>query len=290
MDVVGPPDRALTAFGLEGAELAPLVGGQGRSWRAGDVALKEVDAGGADAAQYVAELCAALPNSDDVRVPRPVATASGEWVCDGWVAWTWLPGTIATGRWPEIVAAGAALHRLFADVPRPGFLDDRNDVWSVGDRVAWGELPLVIDNQSLRALGHMLARHLLPCAEPDQLVHGDLTGNVLLCEGRPPAVIDISCYWRPASWASAVVVADALAWHGAGREVVTLVPGSQQAAMVARATLYRLITSDRHAATLDAAQRQPYLARSAAAYARVLRELDALDTGRTEVAGSSRPQ
>ena len=30
-----------------------------------------------------------------------------------------------------------------------------------------------------------------------QLVHGDLSGNVLLAHGLPPAVIDFSPYWRP---------------------------------------------------------------------------------------------
>ena len=106
-------------------------------------------------------------------------------------------------------------------------------------------------------------------------MHGDLTGNVLLLDGLPPAVIDMSCYWRPPSWALAIVAADALAWHGAAPEVVGLLPGPQPVAMVARATLYRLVTSDRHAARL-ASGRTSYLARNGAAYDRVLSVLDAL--------------
>ncbi len=32
---------------------------------------------------------------------------------------------------------------------------------------------------------------------PPQLVHGDLTGNLLFHTSLPPAVIDLSPYWRP---------------------------------------------------------------------------------------------
>lgn len=107
-----------------------------------------------------------------------------------------------------------ALHTLLKAAARPPFLDDRDDVWVVGDRAAWEEQPLVIQHAALRGLAREFAAHLRPCAEPVQLVHGDLTGNVLIAEGLPPAVIDMSCYWRPPTRALAVVVADALAWPG----------------------------------------------------------------------------
>lgn len=51
--------------------------------------------------------------------------------------------------------------------------------------------------------------------EPSQLVHGDLTGNVLFSPGKPPAVIDISPYWRTRSYARAIVLIDALTWEEA---------------------------------------------------------------------------
>lgn len=46
-------------------------------------------------------------------------------------------------------------------------------------------------------------------------MHRDLTGNVLFSRSLPPAVIDISPYWRPPAYAEGVVVADALCWHEA---------------------------------------------------------------------------
>lgn len=48
-----------------------------------------------------------------------------------------------------------------------------------------------------------------------QLIHGDLTGNVLFAADEAPAVIDFSPYWRPPVFAEAVVVADGLLWFQA---------------------------------------------------------------------------
>ncbi len=46
-------------------------------------------------------------------------------------------------------------------------------------------------------------------------MHGDLFGNVLFDGDAAPGLIDFTAYHRPAEWAAAVVVVDALAWGGA---------------------------------------------------------------------------
>ncbi len=84
-------------------------------------------------------------------------------------------------------------------------------------------------------------------AQPDppdepQLVHGDLTGNVLFAAGLPPAVIDISPYWRPPSYAEGVVVADALCYHGASGSAFPMMGVPLTA--VARALLFRVATTN----------------------------------------------
>lgn len=75
-----------------------------------------------------------------------------------------------------------------------------------------------------------------------QLVHGDLTGNVLFAAGLPPAVIDISPYWRPPSYAEGVVVADALCYHGADATALPMLGVPVMA--VARALLFRVATTN----------------------------------------------
>ena len=136
-----------------------------------------------------------------------------------------------TDRWDEIAEACRRLCAALADEPRPDLLDRRTDPWAEADRVAWGERPVPADaGARLRDLA--AARR--PVALPSQLVHGDLAGNVLLADGLPPLVLDLSPYWRPAAYALAVVVADG------GPE--RLGSGPDWAQLVLRARLFRAVT------------------------------------------------
>ena len=71
-----------------------------------------------------------------------------------------------------------------------------------------------------------LADVLEPLTVANQLVHGDLTGNILFDDALAPAVIDVSLYWRPPAFASAIVVADALVWEGADETLLRPSPTS----------------------------------------------------------------
>jgi hypothetical protein len=80
----------LAAF-RAGPEPTLLPGGQGRTWRAGDVVLKPVE----DPAQHD-WVCAAWeswPADAGVNVPVPLRAPDGAWQLDGWTAHTWVPGT-----------------------------------------------------------------------------------------------------------------------------------------------------------------------------------------------------
>jgi uncharacterized protein (TIGR02569 family) len=116
------------------------------------------------------------------------------------------------------------------------------DPWSIGDRVAWGESSI----DPYRDLPHVaaLAEALRPIDAPSQLVHGDLGGNILFADGLPPAIIDLSLYWRPTAFASAIVVADALVWEGADASLLRAVDHLDTFGQyLARALLYRLATA-----------------------------------------------
>ena len=65
--------------------------------------------------------------------------------------------------------------------------------------------------------------------------------NVLVAAGLPPAVIDVSPYWRPPSFAEGVVVADALCWHEAGPDLLDR--AGVPVGAVARALLFRMATT-----------------------------------------------
>jgi uncharacterized protein (TIGR02569 family) len=177
-------------------------------------------------------------------VAAPVAARDGRWVVSRWQAWRAVAGQPDVTRCAEILDVADAFHGAVAGLPRPAFLDRRDDPWTYGDRVAWAELP--VDPHGVMAgLLRRLADARRPVALPAQPVHGDLLGNVLFADGLPPAVIDWAVYFRPALWARAVAVADALVWAAAPARLVDRCrdrPGWWQ--VLLRALIYRIATNE----------------------------------------------
>ncbi|GAA3689172.1 hypothetical protein FB459_3024 [Yimella lutea] len=142
----------------------------------------------------------------------PVPARDLSWVVDGWAASRFEPGTRALTDLPPTRAAGAVFH---AELARAGLTwtpvsDDR---WQVAERIAFGNEPVPDDAPPLV---HALADERDDTdLGPDQFVHGDLAGNLLLDADGAPVVIDVAPYWRPALWAEAVWVLDSVMWLGA---------------------------------------------------------------------------
>ena len=155
------------------------------------------------------------------RLARPKLAADGSLCVDGWCAAEYVTGKHEERRWAEIIAVGECFHAALRVIPRPSFLDQRSDPWAISDRVAWGELP-ASEFPHVRHLPQLVSA-LRPVTAPSQLIHGDLTGNVLFDGQQPPAIIDFSPYWRPTAYASAIVIADALVWEGADSQVLDAV-------------------------------------------------------------------
>src|SRR5919106_403026 len=213
-----PPSAVLQAFGAAG-DPVPLTGGRGNAWRVGDLVLRPADEAESPLA-WQAETLGSV-SSEGFRVALPQQTRDGAFHRDGWCAWQFVEGRHEEGHWWEIIAVGELFHRALLDVPEPDFVARRTDPWAIGDRVAWGELPA----ESFAHVKHLpsLVDARRPLAAECQLVHGDLTGNVLFAAGLPPAIIDFSPFWRPPAYASAIVVADALVWEGADEELLDAV-------------------------------------------------------------------
>lgn len=206
--------------------------------RAGSIVVKPADTSEAILA-WQAETLTKI-SDDGLRLALPRCSLDGRFVVDGWIASTFCSGGHERGRWLDIIAAGERLHAALAGVSCPGFVLARDDPWSIADRAAWGEVPLT---PYLRA-PHVvrLASRLAPVSAPTQVVHGDLTGNVLFADPLPPAVIDLSMYCRPTAYASAIVVADALAWEGATpADLERAISTSGFGQFLARALLFRIV-------------------------------------------------
>lgn len=236
-----PPRSVLDAFGVRGTPV-PLVGGQGRSVLAGGFVFKPAD-GSEDEVEWAASLFERLAPGSGFRVPLPLRAVDGRSVVDGWAAGEFLAGeTGPQGRWSGVLSAGRAFHAALRQVPRPDFLDRRTHPWAVGDRVAWGEQEIDVIEDLAAPFSALL--ELRRPVQPDaaQLIHGDLTGNVLFAADEVPAVIDFSPYWRPPVFAEAIVVADGLLWFDPPSDLLTSGsnhPDWQQ--MLVRALIFRLV-------------------------------------------------
>ncbi len=238
---IGPPDAVVKAFEVKETPVA-LAGGKGGTWRAGELILKPVEF--ADESNWRSEVLAALPESEDFRVARPVRALDGTWMVEGWEASRFVAGTEDVSRMDDVLRAGIAFHAAIAGLARPAFLDARDDPWSFGDRVAWEEATFQAGTTGEELLRPLLKARL-PVELASQAVHGDLPGNVLFADGLPPAIIDWPLYWRPPSWAAAVAVVDALCWYDASPDLVLRwahLPAWGQ--MLVRALIYRMVTDE----------------------------------------------
>jgi uncharacterized protein (TIGR02569 family) len=174
-------------------------------------------------------------------VAAPRRGRGGGLVIGGWTCFERLPGRHEERRWADIIEVGRRFHAALRDVPEPAFIQQRTHAWAVGDRVAFGELA----PDRIPPVRHLtrLSELCRPVAEPAQLIHGDLTGNVLFSPGSPPGIIDFSPYFRPEPFASAIVVADALVFEGADERLLTAVSDVPDLGQyLLRALIYRLVT------------------------------------------------
>lgn len=236
----------LAAFGAGSVVPERLAGGRGLAFRCGDVVFKPVDS--TAEASWIAATFEQL-RVTRIRVARPVRSSDGRWVVAGWCAQRFVSGRVEP-RYDEIIETSLALHESMAGVANPRHLRDRDDLYSWADRLSWGE-PVsskweLADGHGSRLLGE-LAMGRKPVDLPFQVVHGDMFGNVLFAGSAPPAVIDITPYWRPAEWSAAVIAVDALSWGGAQTELLERwahLPEWPQ--MLLRALMFRLTVSLSH--------------------------------------------
>lgn len=261
MTVVEPPEHVRSTFGLREEPPVPLGNWDG-GWRCGDVVLSPVTDHAR--AAWSAKVRETL-RVDGLRLARPVRATDGRYVVSGWRADTYLEG-VPEPRHDEVVSLSLRLHQVTAQLERPRFLAAQPvapwadvDVFAAADRAAWEAVPL----RSLK-LGGMLPstspdgdRSLTlitqlstlrkPVNTPPQLVHGDLFGTVLFAGGYAPGLTDITPYWRPAPWAAAVIVVDALSWGGADDGLIerwAQLPEWPQ--MLVRAVMFRLAVHALH--------------------------------------------
>jgi uncharacterized protein (TIGR02569 family) len=236
---VHPAVETLETFGAEGTPTR-LLGGRGTAWRSGDVVLKPLDVLPEELA-WLDEVARARNSAKGIRLSLPLRGRSQQLIAEGWTAFPYLTGDHQSGRWREIAEVARDFAAVFAGVERPDFLDLRDHAWARADRFAWGEGddcgPLAAPRVA------ELVDDRRDVVDRPGIVHGDLAGNVLFSSAEPPAVIDLTVYWRPVDYSIAVVAVDAVSFEGAPLsllETISTNPAFPQ--HLVRALLFRIAT------------------------------------------------
>ena len=261
--IAEPPPQVLSAFGLSDHPLIPMDGATVVGWRVGEVVLTMVP-DNARAAWSATAREHLFVEGMRYRAPHP-RQRDGRYVVSSWRADTYVAGS-PEPRHDEVLAVADRLHAALAKLDRPRFLAQAPaapftdvDVFNAADRAAWEDTPL----RAARAAGmpmpetddglesmetlKTLAGLRKPVESPSQVVHGDLFGTVLFAGAAAPAITDIVPYYRPAAWASAVIVVDALAWGGADEDLIERWSHLDEwPQMLLRAVMFRLAVHALH--------------------------------------------
>lgn len=221
-----------------------LAGGHGTTYRCGDVILKPVT--DSEESNEIADIVTRCRLAPEIRIPQPIKSKSGDWIFDNYVAWEYLEGEDMEGEYETKIKMCDWFSESITSSHRPKFLDSADHAWAIADKVSWGEIKKEY-SPDFESLISPIYSNLEEVTSPSVLIHGDLNGNVVSKKLLPPAVIDITLYWRPKDFAKAIVVIDGIVCDGAHLDIYKLVehlPEMRQ--LMLRAGLRRILEQAEH--------------------------------------------
>jgi uncharacterized protein (TIGR02569 family) len=235
-----PSSAVLRAFGLRG-EPERLPGGQGDAFVVGNAVIKFVADSGE--AEWVQGLLHRL-DQDGFRCADPLLTTGGRWVHEGWIANAFIADLRPVAPdWDRVIEFGLRFCDA-AETARHGdgsVLARRTHRWAVADRVAWNEERVTFPDPAGALLDELLLE-LVDDPNEVQFVHGDLSGNVFMDARRTAVILDVSPYIRPRRWATAIILADAVLWHGADVDSIrSYASDASGSDLMRRALVFRLV-------------------------------------------------
>ena len=249
--ISAPPDGVLDLFAVPGS-VSAVPGGRGGRVVAGDLVLSphrdpQLHAWLSPQLARLAVLADERPDRKrrDLRIAMPVPARDGSWVVQGWAASRFEAGTTACSDVNVAVAAGRLLHaQLAVTFPqRPPALVSRDVRRDRAERLAFSAAyPLL--TAALGKPGASVVRRVEPYLDDrsvgrDQLVHLDLASSLLLDARGAPVVVNLEPAWRPARWAEALAVVEAVLADRAALSVLEPWTTGLNRQAVLRALIYR---------------------------------------------------
>lgn len=192
----------------DSGDIHPLEGGQGESYRAGEVVIKPVPH--RDEYLWFAEL---FENNELLSrfYTRPVKSIDGNYIEHGYCATRFIPGKFLTDKMESKIEITREFCSLLKNIPKPSTMDSWVSPWTQAQDIAWKRVEIP-DNLP------DYCRHLIEkISELDlksQIIHSDLAGNILF-SGENPFIIDFSPGYYPAEYALAILIVDSIVWYSA---------------------------------------------------------------------------
>jgi hypothetical protein len=118
-----------------------------------------------------------------------------------------------------------------------------DDVWSQAHELAWEAAPLPAElHPDTRQRVAALLTWYRPLPRGTQVIHADLSGNILFHDKLAPCVIDFSPAYGSMAYAEAIFAADVIAWDSAELNLLDLFPDSEHFRQhLLRAVNFRLL-------------------------------------------------
>lgn len=229
----------LRAFNLNG-EIKPLSGGQNTSARVDDFVLKPID----DNVQFCEWTLNILNEINPLgyRLSKPIMSDIGTFVYKGWCCTRYERGEYIDGNVKQKLEVSRLLHHDLVDIDFIN-IPKSYDPWSISHRIAWQKekLPQYISRDAYKILEVLISKIKLKENYEIQIVHSDLSGNILFDEVLSPLIIDFSPTIAPTEYAEAILVCDSIAWHGGSNSELKLICHSEfNIEMIIRAIIFRL--------------------------------------------------
>ncbi|MBD3328805.1 hypothetical protein GF340_05925 [Candidatus Peregrinibacteria bacterium] len=217
-----------------------LSGGQGESYKIGNIVIKPVH----EEEKYI-WLANALEkiNFENLQYSGPIKSKNGNYVEDSYCATTFIPGSFHEGRIEEKIKAAISFNSSIKNISKPIFFDEWKSPWTKAQDVAWSKQSIP-SNLPARFKGYIneLENIKAEINLQSQLVHCDFAGNILFNENEP-IIIDFSPGFFPAEYSIICLVVDSIAWHNAKIDELKHIDLDEftKLQLILRAVIFRLL-------------------------------------------------